>query len=64
MASRMIERPEMIEEMAVGSPLSPVVSAPARPRTMTMTGLMRMTATMMPAQPRTCPHRFLSTSPA
>ncbi len=38
--------------------------APASPSTMTMTGFTMITAIMMPAQRRTCPHMFLSTSPA
>lgn len=57
-----MERPETTAEKASGP--SFVESAPARPSTMAITGLTRMTAIMMPAQRRTCPHRFLSTSPA
>lgn len=55
-------RPETTAENAFGP--SSAESAPARPRTITITGLMRMTAIMMPAQRRTWPHRFLSTRPA
>lgn len=62
MASRMMARPETTAEKASGP--SPAESAPARPRTMTMTGLTMITAIMMPAQRRTWPHMFLSTRPA
>ncbi|KYG54987.1 hypothetical protein AWI43_11385 [Streptomyces sp. WAC04657] len=61
MASRMIARPETTAEKESGP--VPEERAPARPRTMTMTGLTRMIAIMMPAQRRTWPHMFLSTRP-
>lgn len=62
MASRMMARPDTTADMAFGPSSSE--SAPASPSTMTMTGLTMITAIMMPAQRRTWPHMFLSTSPA
>src|SRR5882757_696580 len=63
MASRMMARPETTAENASG-PLSVDDSAPARPSTITITGLTRITAIMSPAQLRTWCHMFLSTRPA
>ncbi len=61
MASRMMARPETTAPSAFGP--SSVVSALARPSTMTITGFTMITAIMTPAQRRTCPQRFLSTRP-
>lgn len=61
MASRMMARPDTTAEKALGP--SSAERAPASPSTMTMTGLTMITAIMMPAQRRTWPHMFLSTSP-
>lgn len=61
MARMMMASPETTAEKESGP--SSADSAPASPRTITMTGLTRMIAIMMPTQRRALPHMFLSTSP-